>query len=292
MLQIPDADILVDEQLAARLIAEQYPDLADQPIRLLDVGWDNYMFKLGESLLLRFPRRELAVPLLQNEQRWLPEIAARLPIAISVPVRFGSPGAGYPWPWNVLPYLSGKSANIAAPENSQAEKLGRCLKALHTPAPADAPRNDLRGVPLQKRAVLVEDCMERLAKRTELIRPAIRTVWQEALAAPPARDSRWLHGDLHARNVIVNDGVITGIIDWGDLTSGDVATDLASTWMLFSAPSAQRNVLEAYAPTDEATIRRAKGWAVFFGVVLAESGLENDEQLWLMGRQTLRNLLA
>ena len=96
---MPAAELDVDEALVRALLEEQHPDLAGLPLRLVANGWDNVLFRLGDDLVVRLPRRELAVPLVEHEQRWLPELAPRLPLPIPAPVRVGRPGAGYPWPW-------------------------------------------------------------------------------------------------------------------------------------------------------------------------------------------------
>jgi aminoglycoside phosphotransferase (APT) family kinase protein len=122
------------------------------------------------------------------------------------------------------------------PSASQARPFAAFLRSLHIPAPAEAPTNPVRGVPLHQRAAAVEARMQRLASKTSLITRQVRQIWHVALHAPLDVPPTWLHGDLHPRNVLVEHGVITGIIDWGDITAGDRATDLASIWMLFDEP--------------------------------------------------------
>jgi aminoglycoside phosphotransferase (APT) family kinase protein len=129
--------------------------------------------------------------------------------------------------------------------------------------------------------------MQRLASKTSLITPQIRHIWNMALNAPLDVATTWLHADLHPRNVLVEQGVITGIIDWGDITSGDCATDLASIWMLFADPHAWQEGLAAYADLSEATVQRAKGWAVLFGVMMLDTGLIDNPRNAVIGERTL-----
>ena len=89
----PPAEVEIDGDLVRNLLRDQHPDLAHLPLQLIDVGWDNAMFRLGKQFLVRLPRRQLAASLIENEQRWLPVIAARLPIPVPAPVRVGQPGA-------------------------------------------------------------------------------------------------------------------------------------------------------------------------------------------------------
>jgi aminoglycoside phosphotransferase (APT) family kinase protein len=119
------------------------------------------------------------------------------------------------------------------------------------------------------------------------ITPAVWRVWEEALAAPIDVEPSWIHGDLHARNVLVDAGALAGVIDWGDMAAGDRATDLAAIWMLFPDSQARREVLAAYGAVSDATYRRAKGWAVAFGVVLLETGLVDTPRQVVMGERTL-----
>lgn len=285
----PEADYPIDERLVRDLLSDQHPDLADLPLRRLGEGWDNAMFRLGDELTVRLPRREVAASLIVNEQDWLPSLADALPIAIPVPVRVGIPGRGYPWRWSVLPWLEGTPADQAFPNANQAKPLAAFLLALHRSAPADAPVNPLRGVPLQSRESAVEERLQRLRRKTDLITKAIDTTWQTALGAPVATDVNWLHGDMHAQNVLVRDGVISGVIDWGDITSGDVATDLACVWMLLSEAFARDDALSRYAPCDD-TLARAKGWAVLFGAVLLDTGLVDNPRHAAVGAATLRRI--
>ena len=115
------------------------------------------------------------------------------------------------------------------------------------------------------------------------------TTWREGLEAPLGTERHWLHGDLHPQNILADEGRIVGIIDWGDLCGGDVATDLAALWMLFDRPDRQK-ALAAYGGIDEATLARAKGWAVFFGVVLLDTGLVDDERQAKVGKGTLARI--
>ncbi|MDZ7955632.1 phosphotransferase [Nostoc sp. DedQUE09] len=101
---------------------------------------------------------------------------------------------------------------------------------------------------------------------------------------------KWLHGDLHPRNILVENGAIAGIIDWGDITSGDIATDLASIWMLFSEPKARSQALAEYSNVSEATIQCALGWAILFGVMLLDTGLVDNPRHAIMGEKTLHRV--
>jgi aminoglycoside phosphotransferase (APT) family kinase protein len=142
--------------------------------------------------------------------------------------------------------------------------LATSLRRLHRPAPPDAPANPFRGVPLRSRREVVEERLDRLELR-ELDSP-----WRRALEATPGVDVAWLHGDLHPKNVLVRDGTLAGLIDWGDVTAGDPATDLACAWMLFDAYG-RSAFLEAYGPS-EGEHARALGWAVNFGSAMLDSG--------------------
>jgi aminoglycoside phosphotransferase (APT) family kinase protein len=162
---------------------------------------------------------------------------------------------------------------------------------LHTVAPIDAPSNPFRGVPLQQRATTIEARMQRLAGSSSLITYEVLRAWQEALAAPIDVEPCWIHGDLYPRNILVDAGTLAGIIDWGDITAGDRATDLAVIWMLYADSEVRQAALEAYGSVSEATYLRARGWAVGFGVTLLETGLVDSPRHAAIGERTLRHVI-
>src|SRR5580704_2467696 len=115
---IPAAEVDIDAKLVHALLDAQHPDLASLPLIELGTGWDNNVYGLGDSLAVRLPRRAAASALIEHEQRWLPELAPRLPLPIPTPFRIGQPGCGYPWSWTITPWLTGQSAAIAPPDDS------------------------------------------------------------------------------------------------------------------------------------------------------------------------------
>jgi aminoglycoside phosphotransferase (APT) family kinase protein len=286
----PSAEVEIDPNLVGRLLAAQHPDLANLPLRVVEAGWDNVMLRLGEDLAVRLPRRALAATLIEHEQRWLPYLAPRLPLPVPVPLRVGQPSALYPWRWSVLPWLKGTAADLDPPHLDQGPVFAEFLRALHIPAPSSAPLNPVRGVPLHQRRTIGEERLERVGRLTDCITPVVRSLWEQALAAPGDVAPVWLHGDLHSRNVLVDSGTICAVIDWGDLTRGDRATDLAALWTLLPDATARAAAIVAYGPVPEATWQRARGWAVLFGVMLLDSGLVNDSRLAAAGKATLRRL--
>ena len=177
----PDAEVVVDTETVRALLRAQHPDLADLPIQETAAGWDNFIFRLGEGMSVRLPRRLASVAMLEHEQRWLRVIAPQLPISVPAPLRIGKPGDQYPWPWSVVPWLSGETADLAPLRADQAKPLARFLRALHVAAPADAPKNPARGVPLQQRAAAVEERMQRLGQKTSLVGSTVSKVWESAL---------------------------------------------------------------------------------------------------------------
>jgi aminoglycoside phosphotransferase (APT) family kinase protein len=288
----PAAEFAIDDACVARLLAHQHPDLAHLPLREVGEGWDNALFRLGDDLAVRLPRRSAAAPLILHEQAWLPRLASRLSLPVPTPYRDGTPALGYPWHWSVVPWLPGMPADQHAIHSSETARFAAFLRSLHVAAPVGAPVNPFRGVPLGDRAVAIEERIHRVAARTSLITPQVRDIWQQALQSPIDVTPTWLHGDLHPRNVLVEDGVITGIIDWGDMTSGDCATDLASVWMLFDTSDARQQALTAYASCSRATLQRAMGWAVLFGVTFLDTGLIDNRRNAAIGEEILRRVTA
>ena len=263
MADKPAAEVDITEDLVRALLREQHPGPADLPLELVAEGWDNAMWRLGEHLVVRLPRRELAAGLIANEQRWLPLLAPQLPAAVPVPVHEGAPALGYPWRWSVLPWFTGRHAIELARKDTSAlvAPLGRFLAELHRPAPPDAPRNPFRGVPLAARDEILRGRLLALPSR---VQPRAEAVWADALAAPPwDRAPVWLHGDLHPGNIVVGDDVsLAAVVDFGDLCSGDPAVDLAVAWYLFDTPGREHliSLVSAEHPgADVALWRRARG---------------------------------
>ena len=235
----------------------------------------------------RLPRRAAGAPLILGEQRWLPVLAPSLPLPIPAPVRLGRPGEGYPYAWSLVPWFSGTPADLAPPDGDQGVALAGFLRALHRPPPADAPRNPFRGVPLADRAEAVAARMDRLGA---LVGAEARRIWDDALGAPVDGPETWLHGDLHGRNVLVEAGRIRAVIDWGDLCRGDPATDLAALWTLLPQAASRQAALGAYGASP-ASVRRARGWAVSFGVMLLDAGQVDDPRLAAAGAATLARVV-
>lgn len=286
---------VVDVGLVRSLLAEQHPDLAHLPVTALAEGWDNAVFRVGPHLTARLPRRPEGVALIAHEQRWLPELAPRLPLPVPAPVRVGAPGAGYPWPWSLCPWLPGRPASTHPLHDGTeaARVLGGFLAALHRPAPADAPENPYRGVPLAERDQRFRDAVDHLATRPERLHPAGLTWvvdrWDALRSTPWPGPPVWLHGDLHPHNLLVDDGRLSAVIDFGDLTSGDPATDLAVAWMLLDPPG--REVLRATTGHDDATWSRAEAWAVALAVAYLEGSPDGSPML-AVAHRTLAELGA
>ena len=277
-----------------QLLREQHPDLSELTLGESVEGWDNLVFRLGDELAVRLPRRAASAELIENEQRWLPQLARHLPVPIPAPIRIGSPGCGFPWRWSVVPWFAGETALGASQldATTTARTIAQFLRALHRPAPPEAPANPWRGVPLADRTGLLHRGLEQLEGRVD--RTAILDAWEHALSAAPWRGPRlWIHGDLHPANLLIERGQVSAVIDFGDLTAGDPATDLSVAWMLL--PPSQRSIFRATcrAPrdqVDDATWTRARGWALALGVSYL-SASHDDDPLAALGQRTIESAL-
>jgi aminoglycoside phosphotransferase (APT) family kinase protein len=288
----PAADIEFDAFQVRELLKAQHPDLGTLPLALEASGWDNVIYRLGPQLALRLPRRLPAARLIENEQRWLPTLQRRLPLPIPAPVRLGVPQDWYPWCWSVIPWFEGEPADQAEPNRAQGEALAAFLNALHVAAPAEAPRNPYRGVPLSQRAQKFTACLGSLAGKTAALNTRHMNLWQAALDAPIDAPDTWIHGDLHPRNVLVRDGCIIAVIDWGDIAAGDRAADLAAIWMLLPEPEARRAAMAHCDSVSPHTWDRARGWALLFAVILLDAGCSGDARMGTIARRTLERLLT
>jgi aminoglycoside phosphotransferase (APT) family kinase protein len=286
----PKAQTPISTDLVRRLIASQFPALADMPVSFVAEGWDNAMYGVGEDLCARIPRRKVAEDLIKLEQKWLTKLAPSLPVAIPAVVHVGKPAMGYPWAWSLVPWFEGEEVGTSALDEGEGQSLGQFLKALHKDAPKNAPISDCRGGPLTTRVDLVAFRSARLAADFAWIAPDIMPIWQEGFAAPPENLRTWLHGDLHPRNVLMRGGKLSAVIDWGDMCAGDPATDLAALWMLLPNPQSRALAIDVYQPT-KATLLRAKAWAITWGLLLLDTGRVDSPKHAVIGETILRQVL-
>lgn len=308
-MSLPPADVEITDDLVAMLLASQHPDLERLPRARAASGWDNVVYRLGDDLAMRLPRRLSAVELLRHEIDHLPALAPDLPLPVPAVVRTGHPGYGYPYDWAIVPWYPGTSAALVEPaeRDAYAADLAGFLAAMHAEAPDDAPTNIFRGTGLALRGAAVEHRLTEFG--AGLFAPAasegfapgtvdvLRAVFADGLAAAAhAGPPRWLHGDPHPHNVVFGlDGTLAAVVDFGDMTSGDPAGDLGMVWLHFTPAgrAAFRAVYDAAVSvppgTAEALWRRARGWAVHYGLIAIMH--DTAEPLHAVGRHAIATLL-
>jgi aminoglycoside phosphotransferase (APT) family kinase protein len=288
-----DREVPVDEHLARRLIAEQYPRWADLSLTPVEpAGTDHAIFRLGDDMAARFPRIDWAAGQPEKEFAWLPRIAPHLSLAVPEPAALGDPAGDYPFHWLVCTWLDGENATperLASPDRTAADLIA-LLHELWSIDTTGGPPAEGRGGDL---AIYDDDVRASVA----LIQDSIDARWalEEWAAAlnstPWANSPVWLHRDLDARNLLASDGRLSGLIDFGGLAVGDPAADLMVAWKMFE-PSDRRAFRERL-EIDDDTWRRARGCLLCQAVmILSYYTLETNPTLVREARNWLAQLRA
>lgn len=280
-------EIVVDEVLTRRLLAEQFPELELGELRLAGEGWDNTAWLVDERWLFRFPRREIALDGVRRELAVLPLLAPLLPLPIPRPVHVGEPSELFPWPFFGSPRVPGRElAEARLDDQARAElaqPLGAFLRTLHT-AELDV---ELPVDPLGRADMVfrVRRARERLAE-LGVAPPGAEDVLEAALALPPPERLAIVHGDLHLRHAFVADRRLSGVIDWGDVCRADPAIDLVLYWCALP-PDGRSDFVAEYGSVPEDALLRARVLSIFLCAVLAiharHVGLEDVERESLGG---------
>ncbi|MBG6136210.1 aminoglycoside phosphotransferase family protein [Longispora fulva] len=270
---------LVDVGLVRRLIATQFPQWARLPIRPVEIsGWDNQTFRLGDRMSIRLPTaREYALAV-DKEHRWLPLLAPRVPLPISKPLATGRPGEEFAFPWSVYEWIDADPARIdtIADLTGFADSLAAFLVALRhvdaTGGPEPGLHNWFRGGPLR-----VYDAQTRRAIEVldgHVPRDAVTAVWQSALQTTWDRQPVWFHGDVALGNLLVRDGALAAVIDFGTCGVGDPACDLVIAWTRLTGVS--REAFRARVDVDPGTWARGRGWALWKALIIYARALHDD----------------
>ncbi len=280
----------ITPSLVAMLIADQFPQWADLPVSPVELdGWDNTTFRLGDDLSVRLPSADGYVPQVEKEQRWLPILAPHLPLPIPEPVARGLPGHGFPRPWSVYGWLEGEPATIdrIADLERFARSLAEFLAALYRIDPTNGPvagaHSFYRGGPLSTYDAETRATLSALEGRIDT--RAAAQVWEEALAAQWDGRRTWVHGDVAASNLLVVDGRLSAVIDFGCSAVGDPACDLAIAWTLLHGES--RAAFRSRLRLDEGIWARGRGWALWKALIThAKVGGEADRASRRFGWRT------
>jgi aminoglycoside phosphotransferase (APT) family kinase protein len=262
----------IDVTLVQKLIAVQFPKWGHLSIRpVTQSGWDNRTFHLGEDMLVRMPSAADYALQVEKEHRWLPKLAPFLPLPIPTPLAIGKPGEGYPWPWSVYLWLPGETAASGhiADLRDFAISLGKFLLAFQhidsTGGPLPGLHSFYRGGPLSTYDVETRKAITAL--KTKLDVNTATEMWEMALSTSWDNPPVWVHGDISAGNLLVQKGRLSAVIDFGQLTIGDPACDLAVAWTLFKGAS--REAFRSTLPLDANTWARGRGWTLWKALVVA-----------------------
>jgi aminoglycoside phosphotransferase (APT) family kinase protein len=257
----------IDHALVERLVAAQFPQYAGLPVARVEPGGiDNRTFRIGSDLLARLPSAEGYVLAVEKEQRWLPELANKLDSAIPVPVGLGAPGEGYSWPWSLYRWLPGVDVLHVdkLDRTALASSLGGFVTALRN---IDGSKGPLAGAhSFYRGASLMNYDKE---TRSVLRTPDEAQVWEAAIASTWTGPRTWFHGDIAPGNLLIEDGQLTAVIDWGTSGVGDPACDLVIAWTFFD--EIERQVFASGAGLDADTWARARGWALWKALITGDA---------------------
>lgn len=294
-----EAEQIIEPPLALKLIQEQFPELSSKTIRFLGAGWDNTAFIIDEALIFRFPRREIALPLLEAEWSALPRLAPRLPLPVPVPKWKGVPTDDFPWPFIGYRMISGFTACYADLHEEEraalAGPIGQFLAVLHA-----TPESEISHlhIPSDKHnridGVLLTSKIEMNFAELSLIgllenEKELKSVVQDLQHFRPPVSSSVVHGDFYVRHLLVDEKhQLAGVIDWGDIHLGDPAMDLAIAHS-FLPLEAHKSFIDAYGDISEDTWALAKLRAIYSSTLLVLFGYHsNDPSIMREGLRSLK----
>lgn len=259
----PD-EIRLDEGIVRGLLERQFPALAQRELRRdPSSGTVNAMFRLGDDMVVRLPFVEWGSPDIEFEQHWLPRLATGLTIPIPTVLHEGVADDTYPCAWSVMNWLPGELPDVANTTADVAHELAIFVTELRRIDTTGAP-SGYRGGSVREHDAELRKVLPDIADEVDV--EALGAIWDRALAAPAYEDEpRWAHGDLLATNVLVNDGHLTGILDFSAAGTGDPACDLMAAWSIL--PKEPRDVFRADLDVDDAEWDRGRGWAMVQAVM-------------------------
>lgn len=270
----------VPAAVAAALIAEQYPEWAHLPLRPVALdGWDNTTFRLGDELSVRLPTADRYAPQVAVEHRWLPLFAPSLLLRVPEPVATGRPSDRFPRPWSIYRWIGGTVATVDGIRDGVefASDLAQFLAALHKLDARDGPhpglRNFFRGGPLGVYDTEARQLIDSLADNIDY--EEATEVWERAIATSWQRPPVWVHGDVSPSNLLVVDGRLSAVIDFGSVGVGDPACDLVMAWTFFDDDG--RDAARRTLALDVGTWARARGWALWKALLTLAREKENGE---------------
>jgi len=285
----------ISPALVSQLVATQFPQWADLPVtRVEHDGNDNATFRLGQDMSVRLPSADRYVLQIDKEQRWLPVLADHLPLPIPKPLAKGAPGFGYPRPWSVYEWLEGEPATVAAvaSQDEFATDLADFLAALYQIDPTGGPppgsHNFFRGGPPAAYDSETRHAIVVLGDEIDVEGAA--EVWDAALGATWHHPPVWIHGDVSAGNLLVRNGRLSAVIDFGSSGVGDPACDVTIAWTLFAGRS--RDAFRARLPVDEATWARGRGWALWKAMITLVQVLRTDARIAAIARKVIEDVVA
>lgn len=292
---MPAAKLDIDVALVRRLVATQFPQWADLPITPVELdGWDNRTFHLGDHMTVRLPSAEGYAPQVEKEHQWLPKLAPPLPLPIPVPLAKGAPNGDYPWHWSIYQWLQGEIATVEriADLSAFATSLAQFLTALQyidsAEGPAAGSHSFFRGAPLAVYDAETRQAITTLGNTVDA--EATQAVWETALRATWQGPPVWFHGDIAAGNLLVNDGHLSGVIDFGCSGVGDPACDTTIAWTLLSGES--REAFRATLRVDKATWARGRGWALWKALITLVEYIHTDPAKAEEARRVIDEILA
>lgn len=260
----------ITPDLVTCLLESQFPELAHLPVAPVELdGWDNTTFRLGDNMSVRLPSADAYVAQVDKEHRWLPVLAGHLPLAIPQPLERGVPGCGFPRPWSIYRWLDGQHATINRIADLKAFAIGLAefLEALYsidaTGGPAAGRHSFFRGGPLSTYDTETKATIGELADEIDIA--AVTQVWEAAISSTWSRRPVWVHGDVAPSNLLLVDGSLSAVIDFGCSAVGDPACDTVIAWTFLSGPS--REAFRAHLPLDEGTWARGRGWALWKALI-------------------------
>ena len=269
---MPHSDkIHINSTLAQQLIATQFPQLADLPIKPVEPGgWDNRTFRLGEHMNIRLPSAAQYASKIEKEYHWLPKLAPLLPLTIPTPLAVGRPTEEYPFPWSIYQWIDGETASInnIADSSQCAIDLATFLIALQhidsTGGPIAGQHNFYRGGNLKIYNTETQLAIKKLKNQYDT--NVVQKIWNKAINSQWNNPPVWIHGDISPANLLVKNGKLIAVIDFGGLGIGDPACDLAIAWTFFNKKD--RNTFRTTLAVDNATWERARGWALWKALII------------------------